>query len=86
VSSRGSQTGTSNIGGNPQASKPPGDRRHDRLAGADESVVFHVPRELLVEVPVEAEQQVPVTMPGLPKIPPSDNIDIDADGNIVGLA
>jgi formate--tetrahydrofolate ligase len=27
-----------------------------------------------------------MTMPGLPKIPASDNIDIDADGNIVGLA
>ena len=25
-------------------------------------------------------------MPGLPEIPASDNIDIDADGNIVGLA
>jgi formate--tetrahydrofolate ligase len=27
-----------------------------------------------------------MTMPGLPKKPASDNIDIDADGNIVGLA
>jgi formate--tetrahydrofolate ligase len=27
-----------------------------------------------------------MTMPGLPKRPASDNIDIDADGNIVGLA
>ena len=27
-----------------------------------------------------------MTMPGLPKVPASDNIDIDADGNIVGLA
>ena len=26
-----------------------------------------------------------MTMPGLPKKPTSDNIDIDADGNIVGL-
>jgi formate--tetrahydrofolate ligase len=25
-------------------------------------------------------------MPGLPKVPASDRIDIDADGNIVGLA
>jgi formyltetrahydrofolate synthetase len=27
-----------------------------------------------------------IGMPGLPKKPASDNIDIDADGNIVGLA
>jgi formate--tetrahydrofolate ligase len=27
-----------------------------------------------------------MTMPGLPKVPASDNIDIDPDGNIVGLA
>ena len=27
-----------------------------------------------------------MTMPGLPKVPASDGIDIDADGNIVGLA
>jgi formyltetrahydrofolate synthetase len=27
-----------------------------------------------------------MTMPGLPKVPASDNIDIDADGQIVGLA
>jgi formate--tetrahydrofolate ligase len=27
-----------------------------------------------------------MTMPGLPKVPASDAIDIDADGNIVGLA
>ena len=27
-----------------------------------------------------------MTMPGLPKVPASDNIDIDADGNIIGLA
>jgi formate--tetrahydrofolate ligase len=27
-----------------------------------------------------------MTMPGLPKVPASDYIDIDADGNIVGLA
>jgi formate--tetrahydrofolate ligase len=27
-----------------------------------------------------------MTMPGLPKIPASDAIDIDADENIVGLA
>jgi formate--tetrahydrofolate ligase len=27
-----------------------------------------------------------MTLPGLPKKPASDNIDIDADGNIVGRA
>jgi formyltetrahydrofolate synthetase len=27
-----------------------------------------------------------MTMSGLPKIPASDDIDVDADGNIVGLA
>src|SRR6185436_18035676 len=40
-------------------SKPPGDRRDERITATDEPVVFHVPGELLVEVPVEAEQQVP---------------------------
>jgi formate--tetrahydrofolate ligase len=27
-----------------------------------------------------------MTMPGLPKVPASDHIDIDADGQIVGLS
>ena len=27
-----------------------------------------------------------MTMPGLPKVPASDHIDIDDDGNIVGLS
>ena len=27
-----------------------------------------------------------MTMPGVPPVPASDGIDIDADGNIVGLA
>ena len=26
-----------------------------------------------------------MTMPGLPKVPAADNIDVDADGRIIGL-
>jgi formate--tetrahydrofolate ligase len=59
-----------------------------KLRGAPEGHVFNV-RDVYLSagagfmVVLSGDM---MTMPGLPKIPASDNIDIDADGNIVGLA
>ena len=59
-----------------------------KLRGAPEGHVFNV-RDVYLSagagfmVVLSGDM---MTMPGLPKIPASDGIDIDADGNIVGLA
>jgi formate--tetrahydrofolate ligase len=59
-----------------------------KLRGAPEGHVFNV-RDVYLSagagfmVVLSGDM---MTMPGLPKVPASDNIDIDADGNIVGLA
>src|SRR6187455_2938165 len=45
--------------GRQRPSEPPGDRTDECFARADEPVVFHAPRKLLVDVPVEAEDEVP---------------------------
>src|SRR5215510_2767472 len=59
-----------------------------QLRGAPEGHVFNV-RDVYLNAGagfmVVLSGEI-MTMPGLPKIPASDNIDIDADGNIVGLA
>ena len=60
----------------------------DPLRGAPEGHVFNV-RDVYLNAGagfmVVLSGEI-MTMPGLPKIPASDHIDIDADGNIVGLA
>ncbi|HET7608251.1 MAG TPA: formate--tetrahydrofolate ligase [Gammaproteobacteria bacterium] len=59
-----------------------------KLRGAPEGHVFNV-RDVYLSagagfmVVLSGDM---MTMPGLPKVPASDGIDIDADGNIVGLA
>jgi formate--tetrahydrofolate ligase len=59
-----------------------------KLRGAPEGHVFNV-RDVYLSagagfmVVLSGDM---MTMPGLPKVPASDAIDIDADGNIVGLA
>ena len=59
-----------------------------QLRGAPEGHVFNV-RDVYLNAGagfmVVLSGEI-MTMPGLPKVPASDNIDIDADGNIVGLA
>jgi formate--tetrahydrofolate ligase len=59
-----------------------------QLRGAPEGHVFNV-RDVYLNAGagfmVVLSGEI-MTMPGLPKIPASDAIDIDADGNIVGLA
>jgi formate--tetrahydrofolate ligase len=59
-----------------------------QLRGAPEGHVFNV-RDVYLNAGagfmVVLSGEI-MTMPGLPKKPASDNIDIDADGNIVGLA
>ncbi|HVJ30789.1 MAG TPA: formate--tetrahydrofolate ligase [Gammaproteobacteria bacterium] len=59
-----------------------------QLRGAPEGHVFNV-RDVYLNAGagfmVVLSGEI-MTMPGLPKIPASDNIDIDADGNIAGLA
>jgi formate--tetrahydrofolate ligase len=59
-----------------------------KLRGAPEGHVFNV-RDVYLNAGagfmVVLSGEI-MTMPGLPKIPASDGIDIDADGNIVGLA
>jgi formyltetrahydrofolate synthetase len=59
-----------------------------QLRGAPEGHVFNV-RDVYLNpgagLMVVLSGEI-MTMPGLPKTPASDNIDIDADGNIVGLA
>jgi formate--tetrahydrofolate ligase len=59
-----------------------------QLRGAPEGHVFNV-RDVYLNAGagfmVVLSGEI-MTMPGLPKIPASDNIDIDADGQIVGLA
>ena len=61
---------------------------YPQLRGAPEGHVFNV-RDVYLNAGagfmVVLSGEI-MTMPGLPKIPASDNIDIDADGNIVGLA
>jgi formate--tetrahydrofolate ligase len=59
-----------------------------QLRGAPEGHVFNV-RDVYLNAGagfmVVLSGEI-MTMPGLPKVPASDHIDIDADGNIVGLA
>jgi formate--tetrahydrofolate ligase len=59
-----------------------------QLRGAPEGHVFNV-RDVYLNAGagfmVVLSGEI-MTMPGLPKVPASDNIDIDTDGNIVGLA
>ena len=59
-----------------------------QLRGAPEGHVFNV-RDVYLNAGagfmVVLSGEI-MTMPGLPKVPASDGIDIDADGNIVGLA
>jgi len=59
-----------------------------QLRGAPEGHVFNV-RDVYLNAGagfmVVLSGEI-MTMPGLPKVPASNNIDIDADGNIVGLA
>jgi formate--tetrahydrofolate ligase len=59
-----------------------------QLRGAPEGHVFNV-RDVYLNAGagfmVVLSGEI-MTMPGLPKVPASDNIDIDADGNIIGLA
>jgi formate--tetrahydrofolate ligase len=59
-----------------------------QLRGAPEGHVFNV-RDVYLNAGagfmVVLSGEI-MTMPGLPKVPASDGIDIDADGNIIGLA